>query len=728
MPLKGTDTGTNNNVNGKRNWPKDWRGGHGRATFNATRERPASNLKINNKTKDVKVMGRCDNLLSLYNADSAGANEPGNEEDNFKTTINTSDVFVLLGGTSDTRSKYKCLFPLWYCNNGISPKNQVELLKKLVYKNTNVLWIKQYDRHINVLNNWGCLNASNVNDLHFSLRHGNIHAEVTDNVPPLSVFHSSFLCQSDCEFLLTAVEPWMQAENEGAVGEVNGESDTSEDHYHRNMIDSRLMSAVYSREILSSCLDPKGKFCTSCISNSCSVLFTPGTSKEAKFEDVSCWDERDPIYVDEDLVGREEETSSRNYVSVALEVTTALSNGVFFQGERISKDKPAGLKGGRVLRPVNYNELFVVDQQSSSNNIGSTALDNMKGAIGIFETTTSNNVISETNDCVLLNCQKARCLMMSQRAVLNNTSHKRYDGEVFELSSMRYHAGVSKGYLLDDESDLYSVYGRTRSQRIWRPETEIRVFSHCAEHFLRPNTDKFGRVFVTDWGLIKCLMEFGSNVRNSLDRAARATLTPYEMSVIVESNQNPPTMVRPLKNISQYNRKPIQLGKSDDLLTASFLANPCGPARRLLQRAPNMRLCVTNAGTALLSRKMAQTTKLKGFEEMVLDGSITSFRLMANNSCISVDGNRVFLIDGTYLLGGRVENINIATDMFTRCKLRSEKHVVFSSLFSSKLVSACLATAIEGTTLSLGQGLGLVEHVTSMKNTDVSNVNHRFQC
>ena len=730
MPLKSIDDGSKNNNNdncgnGKKKLSKDWRGWQEKD--NTTTSRPVSKLKVNAKIKDVKPTAHCTNLISLYNGDSVESNEIGNEEDNFKTTNSTNDVFVVLGGTSDNRNKYKCLFSLWHCNNGISPKNQIELFKKLLFKNTNVLWIKQYDRHINVLNNWGCLNANNANDLHFSLRRGNAHAEVTDTVPPLSVFHSRYLCEDDYRYLFTAVEPLaylrkrMRAEEDSNVGEVTG------DQIRGSPRDPILLTAVYSREVLSSCLDPKGIFCTSCISNSCSVLFTPGTKKQCEFEYASCWDENDAAYADEDLVGREEERNCRDFVSVVLEVTKALSGGVFFQGESISNDKPAGLSGGRVLRPVNYNDLFIFDRQSSNSNNyknnnsnNNNPIENVKGAIGVFETASNNNIISETNDCVLLNCQKARCLMMSQRAVLNNTTHRCYDGEVFNASSMRYHAGISKGYLLDDGLDLYSMYGHTNSQRKRKPESEIGVFSKCAEHFIRANGETRARVFLTDWGMIRCLIGLSSNYNNGCNNVVNETLTPFEMTVIQNGSG---TSARPLRNVSPYNLKPIKFGRPDDLFTACFLANPCGPARRLLQRAPNMRLCVTNAGMALVSRMMAQAARLKTFEEMIMDGSITSFRVTDNSSCISVDRNRYFLIDGTYLLGGRIENINIDTDMFTRCKLKSEKHVVCNSLFSLKLVSACLATAIEGTALS--QGLGLLEHVSSMKNAEAPNIKHK---
>lgn len=135
-----------------------------------------------------------------------------------------------------------------------------------------------------------------------------------------------------------------------------------------------------------------------------------------------------------------------------------------------------------------------------------------------------------------------------------------------------------------------------------------------------------------------------------------------------------------------------------------------------------MRVCVTNAGVALISRRIAQTERVKTREDLIMDGHLTPFKVAGNNSCISVNRNRYFLIDGSYWLGGRVE-LNLLTDMYTRCKMKSEKHVVYSSLFSSKLVSAFLASSIEGITHS--QSLALLEHVSSIKNNEVTSMSHK---
>nr|GAV93134.1 hypothetical protein SCV_009 [Chionoecetes opilio bacilliform virus] len=339
-------------------------------------------------------------------------------------------------------------------------------------------------------------------------------------------------------------------------------------------------------------------------------------------------------------------------------------------------------------------------------------IEEPKGSIGIFEAAQNNNVLSETNACALVGCHKARVLMMSLRAVINDTVGKRYDGCVFDNRSMRYHAGSSKGYLLDDKLDLYSVHGQTKSVTNRQMENETSLFIRCAEHYIRGG-DRSGRIFFTDWIPVVCLMDLSSVT--SSNKYLSTTLTSHVRTDLV----NPKTP-KPLKNISPYNRKP--LGK-ESKFTACFLANPFGAVRWIARRAANARVCLTNAGVALISRRLAQTDRSETIEDLIIKGTITSFKLASNNSCVSVDNNRFFLIDGNYLMGGRLEERNLMTDIFMRCKMKSEKHTVYNSLFSSNTLSAFLATAVEGTTHS--QGLALLEHTSSMKNMEVSNRKHK---
>nr|BDV50171.1 MAG: wsv343-like protein [Chiromantes dehaani nimavirus] len=644
-------------------------------------------LKVNGKVKESKSITHCDNLISMYRVTDQ---TEGIEDDNFITTKSPKDIFVILGENADKQERYKCLRSLWNCNNGISPRNQIELLKKLLFKDTNILWIKQYDRHINVLNNWGCLNVNNVYDLHFSLCHDYTHEEVRDAVPPMSVFHSRFLDDADYEYLSKAINPLfvLKKKLQSSLDDGGGPAPT----------ESSLLSGLYSREILSSCLDPRGKFCTSYITNSSSVLFTPGTNMRLEFDKVSSMDKNNRVYLDEDLAGKEKELNTRSFLAFTLEILEAVERGVFFEGGKANDGKISSLAEGRVLRPVSYSKV------KQKENLGRTK----KNTLVVFETPETNNVISETNDCILLNCDKAKCLLMSQRAMLNSTTDKRYDGSIFNSYSMRYHAGISKGYLLDDTLDLFSIHERTYAVNR-KSECDIDVFTKFANHFILPNSDKKLRILTTDWNIIKSMVQL------NYDAEVNSTLIPYNVPVNNRRNTN---KKNPLEKVSPYNLHAMN-GKTIKYHSACFLANPCGPARRLLQRAPNMRICMTNAGIAQISRRLAQSDRIKNTEGLIRDGSITAFKVTSGSSCISVDSSRYFLIDGTYLLGGRIEDVNLQTDMFTRCKLKAEKHVVCNSLFSSRTVSAFLATVIEGTTHS--QGLALLEHVSSMKNNEVAN-------
>nr|BDT63070.1 MAG: wsv343-like protein [Trachysalambria curvirostris nimavirus] len=692
----------------KNSFPKEW---WQRKEDKNDRERLVSSLKLNSRIMENKSTTHCSGLLTLYKLGNTTEN-PHEEEEHVKITDSPNDVLVTLGGDSLKQERYKCLYSLWHCNNGISPKNQIELLKKLAFKNTNTLWIKQYERHISILNTWGCLDTNNANDLHFSLSHGNAHVEVVDKSPPMSVFHSRYFDTSDYEDLIASMLPVVRLRKR-----LQGDSDAGEGEL--SVSDSELMSALYSREILSSCLDPQGKFYTSYVTNSASVLFTPGTSKRVSPNHISYLDDGNQAYVDQDFVGREKEIASRSFLAAEMEVIKAIRGGVFFQGEKAGRGQAPGLKGGRVLRPVNYSDVCIVEPKSEACDSATTttAAAAMRGAMGVFESVGGGNVISEANDCVLLNCQKARCLMMSQRAIMNGMPDKRYDGQVFELNSMRYHAGVSKGYLLDDDSDLYSVHGQTNSSRGKKPQNDIALYNRCAKQYASANAVRESRIFLNDWSIIKYIVDLEFVDPSSV----YTTVIPFEVSIGQQSSiVSTQALKSPLKHVSPHHRKHISVhsGGLCDGSSACFLANPCGPARRLLQRAPNLRLCVTNAGMALMSKRMAQTARSKGVEDLIMDGSMTVFKIASNSSCISVDSNRFFLIDGVYLIGGRIEDINIMTDMYTRCKLRSEKHVVHNSLFSPQSLSAFLATAIEGTVHS--QGLALLEHVSAVKNNETS--------
>ncbi len=81
----------------------------------------------------------------------------------------------------------------------------------------------------------------------------------------------------------------------------------------------------------------------------------------------------------------------------------------------------------------------------------------------------------------------------------------------------------------------------------------------------------------------------------------------------------------------------------------------------------------------------------------------TVFKIKAaRNSCISVNNNIFFLIGGSCVLGGRLEGVNLITDMFVPCTLQTEKQIVHEALFGANVTIAFLAACIEGTAISRG--------------------------
>lgn len=71
-------------------------------------------------------MTHCRGLMSLYGVENE---TEGAEDESLKMTDSANDVYAILGGNTTKKDRFKCLSSLWYCNNGISPKNQMKLLK-----------------------------------------------------------------------------------------------------------------------------------------------------------------------------------------------------------------------------------------------------------------------------------------------------------------------------------------------------------------------------------------------------------------------------------------------------------------------------------------------------------------------------------------------------------------------------------------------------------------------
>lgn len=164
-----------------------------------------------------------------------------------------------------------------------------------------------------------------------------------------------------------------------------------------------------------------------------------------------------------------------------------------------------------------------------------------------------------------------------------------------------------------------------------------------------------------------------------------------------------------IKNVRDYN-----INSS----SACFLANPCISLVWFLRRSPHLRYYTTNAGVARISKLISAKDSTLSHEDLFTSGTLTSFKIYNNTSCVSIDSNRFFLIDGSFLLGGRIEYYNVLTDIYMRSKLKTEKHVIYSSLFPSSVISAFLASSIEGNTFN--QGLALLEHTSRLRNIEAN--------
>nr|BDT63124.1 MAG: wsv343-like protein [Sicyonia whispovirus] len=583
-------------------------------------------------------MNHLTSLLSMYTV------SPDSEDlksENTNLSDENSDVFVNLGSETGRANNFKALRSLWYCNNGVSPREQVHLLKKLVFKNLNALWVRQYERHISVLAGWGCASLQNIKAEHFHLAASTSFRGVVDANPPLSPHHSRFLDGRECLAMVEKLVPLVTARKiiQQGRGNASGQQLDAEP--------LRLARALYCREVLSSCFDPRGEFYPSWMTNSLTVLFTPGTSTDASREIVA---ENPSPCPDTVLEGESMTKVTRCFVAMEMEVTEALKSS-------LPPDfSDAGCNGGggasdRVLRPTRED--------------GGVAAVQGRG-------------------CCLGDSAQANRLMLAQQSALNGTEEDEISSSS-RKNSLWHLLGMARGFALNPR-----LVGLTKQPP---PSRDMRFFRAChASLASLGQQHPAARILFTDWATVKSA-GMADAPSACAPRPSLAALTGYNAEDVSATNQ-----------------------RSELHSCCCFLANPVCPSSRMLTRAPNMRMCITNAGVALLSRMMAQNDRGRKVASHILDNTAASFR--KTSTCASVDNNRYFLIDGSYLLGGRLENFNLVTDLFVRNKLKAEKHVILSSLFSPHLVSAALSMAVEGTTLA--QGLALVEHVSYMKNTEAS--------
>nr|BDT63579.1 MAG: wsv343-like protein [Pasiphaea japonica whispovirus] len=646
------------------------------------------NLKFVQKTQESNMEGNCfmnkaalqdktyvslkqnPQLLSLYN-DTGIAKET--QIETIEVVEEKKDACVVLGGDRKNLNTFKCLERMWKCNNGLSPKNQINLFKKLYFKNLNSLWLLVYEHHVNTLCEWGCITSENIQKSFFSISRDHAPSGVVDSNPPLTFHHSRFLAIEDYKKLLKDCAPlvYLSRKYQKKTNEEKHEESGTEDE-NTTMDETGLASAVYGREVLSSCLDPKGDFHTSWMTNSVSVCITPGTECY-DFYNKSSYKQED---LDECWVGKECQKTCQGFAVFESEVNRALYQGVFCGDTTPFESK-------RCLRLINYN----------------------KSPCGpyshLVESCYNDDAFKDLDgdECYLLrDSLDARKLLILSKSIVQDVP-LRDKLLKCQKDSMKFLAGMDKGYYIDS-SHLYKS-----------GNTEHSLFGKCAKYLYNNNKLTMARVVFNNWSYITSIMV--TNNKQVLKMlVSRHRSSNSDNNTL--SNQRLPVSL--FDNGNVFEEKPYR---------CLFLANPVCPAKNLLKRAGNMRLNITNTGTALVSKIMVELEKRKTYSNLISNSTATPFRISENTSCISVDNNRYFLIDGSFLLGGRLERINLVTDLFTRCKLKAEKHTVLNSVFSSDFISAALATSIEGTTL--GRGLAILEHVSYIKNTETTNVtNHNY--
>ncbi|AAK77835.1 ORF166 [White spot syndrome virus] len=226
---------------GKRPW-KNFNNNSNSSSNSSVKYVSIQDLEKKDSLKNVP-MGYDEDLLSLYDDSLTTSTE---KLENIKIVNDSKDAYVILGSSNQSSfdqtfsqqyfthqkisniNTYKSLGKMWNCNNGMSPKNQIVLLKKLLFKNLNILWIKLYERHISVLCNWGCIHPNSSKNSHFEMTKNNAPCGVTDSNPPLSVYHSGFLSVEDYGQLLKDTFPLMNLHRTfSAKSKDNNSSDPS---------------------------------------------------------------------------------------------------------------------------------------------------------------------------------------------------------------------------------------------------------------------------------------------------------------------------------------------------------------------------------------------------------------------------------------------------------------------------------------------------------------------
>ena len=619
---------------------------------------------------------------------------PGEVHHTSQTQIDSNaveELYVLLNRDSadSENDRYIPIRKLWLCNSGIHPADQAAIMKKLKFRNYNRLWTKMYGRLIARLNRWGWLCQRNLNQPYFGIDY--VSNELTENSPTVDtnapLFHSSLLSRNEVQTMIEV------ATSQPLEGEPR-------------------RSAIVSREILSALFDVKGEFRPTALTNSLTLLHTPGTN----YENGN----------DEKYEGSEQKLSTTTFTNMFEEIAAAFRNGVFMQDS------------------FTMRQLKMVTPTNGTRNLDSAA------CLGLLMTTRR----------VEIDVQREEMVSSTNRNLLGDLKVK---GRVEPMvnapagltGTFAETVGAKQGYIL--------CAAELKNQP-FRELTHLREMSRLAADGTPC------RALFESWSLTASVCSPGvataaaTIVKNSIKSMLKKRQPRYkpwrtklcdDMAVIsgggvidrMKSTQT--VMTDWLSGVRQVNASSSRLlrGFKWDLASVGtcsitglspptwrgdkqrkagpcFLADPIVYPYWMTARQTFLSTVTTNSSIACATRLIARRVAKETVDTLFKDGTLYSVT-MANtaNTCLSLEENRYFLIDGCYLLGGRLDMTTIMCDTHIRTKLMVEKHVVLSSFLSFASTTAMLLAAIEGP--AGNRGLAILEHMGRLRNYGKNHVSEK---
>lgn len=681
-----------------------------------------SSLNIIRTNSDLSRLKQCanennSNLVSLY--DNVSREQQVNGVSNI---ITKEDVRIpIRRGTVNGEEDYASVKALWLCNSGIHPRDQIEMFKKMVFRNYNKIWIKMYSEAMNVYRKWGVLTKSTIDRPFFSVKFMTMPVQVVDNNPPNAVLHSKFLSKDALADRVSATNSLIKLREyySRSVGMTSIERFRKVSTPIENINIDVLDRAILCREFMTSMYDNRGSFVTSKFTNTATFVFTPGTSVEGR-------DYRGMGYAkDEDFVGKEEMLCTNSFNMCHGSIISALRYGVF------EGTTSKSLEGGcnRVLRL--YDNDMVLSSKSGSVNVVSVSNEASNRKSDSVMKKAAKDTIKDSNHTtrvkhsvyghltthysVINDNYNARNMLMSirrvDRAAVENDNKDKPDEEKNKGAddlSLRYIMGRYRGYVFYAD-DFPSEQKHSDHLTLLK-----KFFGAIRDR----NVNDFA-IFSKEWLAISIVPEITRNTRMA-SRIKSCIRIDRRIDIGVDITFDDLTPKNKNRGSSANLRRAINRNDASvgfEKRGVSFLANPVVSMRWFLMRAHHLRLSCTNFGVASLSNFMGNRENKS--TPMGVPPSAKSLATVfkmraARNSCISMDNNRFFLIGGSYVLGGRLEGVNLITDMFVRCKLQTEKQIVHEALFDANVTTAFLATCMEGTAIT--RGVSMIEHISRLTN------------